>query len=519
MSNKGGPFGNVLALLSAALLVGTTTGPLFAQEFSLDATLTSCCEPSCGSEGCCGECGGDACSCGDGVGCGAGVGKKKAKGNPCAKSHKGLFYANDFSYLNKPGYNDHCQGGSCLGDALKLMPVGQCGEWGTLDVGGQLRLRYHNEVGMGREGAAGTPRFQDTENDFLLTRLRLYSNWKINDRVRVYAEGIYADATDDGGDYFARGIDENRGDLLNLFVDLKLTDNVTARLGRQELLYGAQRLVSPLDWANTRRTFDGAKIMYKEGDLAVDSFYTYFVPVDVDDFDESGDNQAFYGTYATYTGYENFDVDAYYLGYENDNATADYSLHTLGLRLNGSTCRGWLWEVEGGPQFGEQNGLGLDHSASFATVGLGRKLKSLPGDATLWCYYDYASGHAPGGDFNGFNQQFPLAHKYFGFIDAVQRSNIESPNVLLTMKPAENWNLLLWYWHFMSDTGAPVPSLGNTAAQTDSKELGDELDIVIKRTLSPRSNVLFGWSHFWRGDKIIGTTDADFVYGQYTLNF
>ena len=515
MSNKGGPFGNVLALLSAALLVGTTTGPLFAQEFSLDATLTSCCEPSCGSEGCCGECGGDACSCGDGVGCGAGVGKKKAKGNPCAKSHKGLFYANDFSYLNKPGYNDHCQGGSCLGDALKLMPVGQCGEWGTLDVGGQLRLRYHNEVGMGREGAAGTPRFQDTENDFLLTRLRLYSNWKINDRVRVYAEGIYADATDDGGDYFARGIDENRGDLLNLFVDLKLTDNVTARLGRQELLYGAQRLVSPLDWANTRRTFDGAKIMYKEGDLAVDSFYTYFVPVDVDDFDESGDNQAFYGTYATYTGYENFDVDAYYLGYENDNATADYSLHTLGLRLNGSTCRGWLWEVEGGPQFGEQNGLGLDHSASFATVGLGRKLKSLPGDATLWCYYDYASG----GDFNGFNQQFPLAHKYFGFIDAVQRSNIESPNVLLTMKPAENWNLLLWYWHFMSDTGAPVPSLGNTAAQTDSKELGDELDIVIKRTLSPRSNVLFGWSHFWRGDKIIGTTDADFVYGQYTLNF
>ncbi len=438
---------------------------------------------------------------------------KKAVANPSAVSHKGLFYANDFSYLNSPSYN-----GSSLGDALKLMPVGDGGEWGTLDVGGQLRFRYHGEVGMGREGAAGTPRFRDTQNDFLLTRLRLYTNWKINDRVRVFTEAIYADATDDGGGYFARGIDENRGDILNAFVDLKLTDSITARLGRQELLYGAQRLVSPLDWANTRRTFDGAKVMYKEGDLAVDTFFTYFVPVDVDDFDESGDSQAFYGTYATYGGYENFNVDAYYLGYDNQNASGDFSLHTLGMRLNGA-MGDWLWDVEGGPQFGRQSGRGFDHSATFATVGLGRKAKKLPGGTTIWFYYDYASGDASAGDFNGFNQLFPLAHKYFGFIDAVQRSNIEAPNILLTMKPGPKWNFLMWYWHFMSNTSDSVPSLGNTAGQTGSKDLGDELDIVLKRTICPRSNVLFGWSHFWRGNKIIGDTDADFVYGQYTLNF
>ncbi len=506
--------------LCAALLVAITTGPLFGQEVlnssfyeALQADLSSAeavlqeDEPV-SLVGCCS----DACSCGNGVSCGAGVGKKKAA-NPCATSHKTLFYANDFSYLNKPNY---C--GSCLGDALKQIPMGQCGEWGTLDVGGQLRLRYHNEVGMGRENAGTTPRFQDTNNDFLLTRLRLYSNWKINDRIRVFAEGIYADAGDDGGDYFRRGIDENRGDFLNLFVDLKLTDSITARVGRQELLFGAQRLVSPLDWANTRRTFDGAKIIYKEGDLAIDTFFTYFVPVDVDDFDESGDNQAFYGTYATYGGFENFGLDAYYLGYDNQNPGADFSLHTLGMRLNGSTGD-WLWELEGGPQFGRQSGLGLDHTAGFATAGLGRKVKKLPGNATVWFYYDYASGNAPGGDFNGFNQLFPLAHKYLGFIDAVQRSNIEAPNVLLTMKPAAKWNVLMWYWHFMSDTAAAVPSIGNTAAQNASKDLGDELDIIVKRTIGPRSNALIGWSHFWRGDKIIGTSDADFVYGQYTLNF
>jgi len=69
----------------------------------------------------------------------------------------------------------------------------------------------------------------------------------------------------------------------------------------------------------------------------------------------------------------------------------------------------------------------------------------------LWFYYDYASGNNTGGDFNRFNQLFPLAHKYFGFIDAVQRSNVEAPNVLLTMAPTKNVKLLLWYWHFMAN--------------------------------------------------------------------
>lgn len=456
-------------------------------------------------------CGCDGAVCGDGVSCGASVSKKKS--NPCATSHKSLFYNNDFSYLNDP-----CNSACCLGDALKQMPL-SCGDWGTLDIGGQLRLRYHGEKGMGREGAANTPRFQDTNNDFMLSRLRLYANWKVSDRIRVYAEGIHAEATDDGGDYFARGIDRNRGDFLNLFIDLKLTDSMTARVGRQELLFGKQRLVSPLDWANTRRTFEGARLLFKEGDWTIDTFYTHYVPVVVDELDDSDNDRPFYGVYSTYTGFENFSMDAYYLGSDNSNPGAgnDFSLHTLGLRLNGSVD-GWMWEMEGGPQFGRQSGLGLDHSAMFGTVGVGRKLDRA-GSPTVWCYYDYASGDNGSNDYNNFNQLYPLAHKYFGFIDAVQRSNIESPNILMTMKPADKLTLLMWYWHFRSDTDAPVASLGNTAAQNGGKHLGDELDIIVKYNICARSNALVGWSHFWRGDKINGTEDADFVYGQYTLNF
>src|SRR5690606_12152179 len=123
--------------------------------------------------------------------------------------------------------------------------------------------------------------FEDTTNDFLLTRLRLYSDWRANEYFRVYVEGITADETGNSL-YTPRGIDVNYGDLLNALIDLSLTDEFILRAGRQELLYGNQRLVSPLDWSNTRRTFEGIRGLYKSGDWAIDGFYTNLVPV-VDD--------------------------------------------------------------------------------------------------------------------------------------------------------------------------------------------------------------------------------------------
>jgi hypothetical protein len=289
------------------------------------------------------------------------------------------------------------------------------------------------------------------------------------------------------------------------------------------LLYGEQRLISPLDWANTRRTFEGVKLMIDHDNWAIDGFYTHFVPVDPNDLDEADYNQPFYGCYATYTGSPNDTLDLYYIGYDNENAgsiTSDFSLHTLGSRMAGN--RGdWLYEAEGGVQFGRQSGLGLDQEAGFATAGLGKKFSQHAWTPTLWCYYDYASGNAAGDDFNRFNQIFPLSHKYLGFIDAVQRSNIESPNCLVTMKPSKKVDLLMWYWHFMSNTATDiVPSIGGTPTQsTTSKDLGDELDMIAKYTFGPRSNVLFGYSHFWRGNKITAPEDADFFYCQWELNF
>lgn len=103
----------------------------------------------------------------------------------------------------------------------------------------------------------------------------------------------------------------------------------------------------------------------------------------------------------------------------------------------------------------------------------------------------------------------------------MQRSNIQAPNALLTMAPSAKTSLLFWYWHFMSNTASDiVPSVGGTPAQsTTSRRLGDELDCIAKYGIGLRSNVLIGYSHFWRGNKILAPADADFTYAQWELNF
>lgn len=440
--------------------------------------------------------------------------KKKKDAPTCNKSHKGLFYANDFSYLSNKDYT-----GQCFGDSFKRLSVGRQGK---LDIGGQLRYRYHSESGMGRQ--AGFSGFQDTQNDFGLFRARLYANYEVNDFIRLYAEGIYADiAAND--EYLPRGIDRNRGDFLNLFADIKLTGDTSVRLGRQELLFGDQRLVSPLDWANTRRTFEGVRATTKIGDIKLDAFWTEFVPVSFDEFDQADNNRLFYGTYATMKGLADSSIDAYWLGFKNEIPGAigsDFHLNTFGGRLFGKTKKNLLYEFEGAFQFGEQNGLGVNHEAYMWTAGLGYKFADRPWSPVLWGFYDFASGDDPGNpDFNRFNQLFPLAHKYLGFIDAVARSNIRSPNARLAMTPTKKLKLLLWYHYFSADQatdiipGVAVPSVQDTT----SDDFGNELDFIATYNLTPRANIAVGYSHFWRGERIIGTNDADFFYLQTTLNF
>lgn len=429
--------------------------------------------------------------------------------------YKGVFYENDFSYLDKPG-NPYF----FFGDLWKRRRIG---DWGVLDIGGEYRLRQHNEHVLTRD------------NNFLLQRTRVYGDLHVGEWLRAYAEAI--DATSSWEDLPPRPIDENRFDALNLFGDAKLLDAERGELwfrgGRQELLYGNQRLISPLDWANTRRTFDGVKLFWRGERWNIDGFWVRPVPVaqhvnNDHNFDHPDLDQEFYGIYMSRKGGKSQAIDLYYLGLAKYAAPTPFQTHTFGSRWEGKLDP-WLWEIEAAYQFGEYGPF--DHSAGFYTLGIGRKLPRVGWDPTLWFYYDWASGDKdPTGGIHGtFNQLFPLGHKYFGYMDLIGRQNVEDWNFLLTMKPHAAWELAFW-WHILRlqrARDALYDAAGTPIRQDPTglagRDIGNELDITLRWTFHPRADVLFGYSHLFPGRFLKltpgGGDQSDFYYTQLSVRF
>ena len=123
-----------------------------------------------------------------------------------ATAYKDPFYLNDFSYLNNPAYQ-----GANLGEGLKQLQVG---DQGKLDIGGQHRLRYHGEHNMRGAGLTGR------DDNFLLDRTRIYGDYKINKRARVFAE--FLDAGSSFENFAPRQIEVQHFDSQHLFADLFL---------------------------------------------------------------------------------------------------------------------------------------------------------------------------------------------------------------------------------------------------------------------------------------------------------
>ena len=441
----------------------------------------------------------------------------KAPSNAAAKAHKGLFFENDFSYLRT---QSGC-GEWFLGDSLKNLRSG------NLSIGGQYRMRAHYEQNMRGLGLTGN------DDRFLLHRTRIYTDWRIAPRVRVYAEMI--DAESNYENFAPRPIEVNRTDMLNLFVDATIGsvngNELVARVGRQELLFGDQRLVSPLDWANTRRNFDGVRLSTKnkESGASFDAFWTQPVTVDDRSFDAPDRDQEFMGLYSSWKTSAGNTADAYLLRYLNGRAANNFKYNTAGLRANGKWRDGWLYDFEGAVQFGS-NTDGSDHSAGMTTLGIGRQLAFLGESPKLWMYYDWASGDGDQGAGNGFHHNFPLAHKYLGFMDLYGRRNIQDVNLLFTSQVAPRVKFLAWYHYFFLATKSDTPYSvvmtpflpGSTPGDAD---LGQEIDMILSCAITPRQQLLLGYSHFFSGDYYNTTAgvpwagDAEFFYTQWTVNF
>jgi hypothetical protein len=433
------------------------------------------------------------------------------------------FFDADFRYLASPTNTQHD-----IFDPLHTIFFGHNNDW-YFSTGGEFRYRYMHEIDS---------RLSGKDQSYDLLRTRVYGDLWYQDRFRVYVEFLDAQAFRESLAYGP--LDRDKSDLLNAFIDYKIADiadyPLYIRAGRQELLLGSQRLVSPLDWANTRRTFEGFRLFRQGEKFDVDVFLTQPVIPNASHFDSVNDHANFGGAWFTYRPMKKTFIDAYYLFYDNNRPAVvlgetkpvPFDTNTLGSRYYGEKGN-WMWDLEGAVQLGTRETQ--DIVAGMGTAGGGYHFCQLPWNPTFWAYYDYASGNrhpGTGGTYSTFNELFPFNHYYFGSIDLVGRQNIHDLNCHLYLYP-QNW-ITFWgqyhhYWLASPDdalynsAGVAIRRSPNGSAGTN---VGDEVHFLTNFHLDAHSDLLIGYAHLFSGSFIRQTGppgDSELFYVQYSFRW
>ena len=426
---------------------------------------------------------------------------------PAARpSYRELRFEEDWSVLADPDALPSRD----LFDPLKYVELGD-DVW--VSFGGQLRARFEawDDYEFGSDEAF------DPDEAFALARVLAHVDLHLGERARLFVEVKAAGSTDQHVFGDTRPLDVDWLDLQNGFLELS-GEALRFRLGRQELGFGRQRLVSPLDWANARRTFDGATLEWLRGDWHTTGFVTRAVRVRPDDWNDDQPLEAFYGVHATRRATsETARLDLYAYGIEAEDG--DGRFFTLGGRVAdgiGDTAFDYDLELAG------QLGSDAFRAAMFASQ-LGYWLAEHSLSPRFFVGFDWASG----GDDGVFDQLFPLGHAYFGAIDAVGRQNLLAASAGVTFRPlAAVTAELALHQFWLDDPGSGLFAADGRQTRpgldASRHEVGAELDLVGKWQIDPHTALFAGYAHFFPGGFIEetgsdGATDFGYVMLQYVF--
>jgi hypothetical protein len=424
-------------------------------------------------------------------------------------------------------------------DPLKYIPLGDDDRDWYLSLGGQARYRYEwfDDFNFGAPGA------QD-DDGYHLGRFLGHVDAHFGPNVRGFVQFIAAGV--DGREPGERPLlDENDFDFHQAFVDVRVPvgdASLTLRGGRQNLLYGAQRLISPLDWTNTRRTFDGGRASLSlSKNHTLDAFYVNPVAVDEGPIDDANDDD-FAGVYDTLLlpdvlpgAASRMELYALYLDRQAGvfaQGTGHEQRYTVGGRFY-TNPKPWDLDVEAAYQFGDfEEG---DISAWMFATEAGYTFAHQPLKPRVYVGLDIASGDddPADDDLQTFNQLFPLGHAFFGYIDVLGRQNVIDvhPGVELTLAEGRRGVKRLslrtdyhLFWRYSDDDA--IYNVGSAIQRGDAGSgasfIGSELDLLLNWQIDRHTAAYLGYSHFFAGDFINETgphEDIDFLYAAVSYTF
>lgn len=420
-----------------------------------------------------------------------------------------------------------------------------------------------------------------TDDLFVLQRFRIGALARPVDFVTVYGQG--QDSRELGARRqsvpFVLGAEgDNPFDLRQAWVELGNLKKfpLSLRAGRQELLYGDERLVGNFDWNNFARTFDAVKLHYENPDarLWVDGFAGHVVNIEGRGTspnlgfitDDGNWNDTFAGLYASTTFLPVQTTDLYVFYRQKPSSDPLYmdslgntaraydvaqEIFTMGFRVKSTPGKlsGFDYDAEAAYQVGRSAGQQgaafpgpqmIEHNAFAAHVGAGYTWEKWDWKPRLGVEYSIASGDSDPNDRKdeSFLNLFPTNHKFYGYMDFFAWKNVHNPALSLKLTPYQDpkaaWRAFtiqldghaFWLYSnedawYRANAVARVRPL-NAAARAADPFVGEEVDLTLAYSPWKSLKLQAGFSRFFAGDYVRQTgnaSDANFGYLQATVTF
>lgn len=306
--------------------------------------------------------------------------------------------------------------------------------------------------------------------------------------------------------------------------------------GRQELIYGEERLVGAFGWDNVGRSFDALRLRHLVGGWTNDFLAARLVDVRRGGVPYRVGNQDLYGAYFTRAAAGSPRRTEFYGLYLHDGLRTRGELSgpaetvdivTVGFRRTHQPATGWRYSIEHAWQFGER---GPDNHLAAMVVASGGHTWAGRWQPRLQFEYDFATGDndPTDGRAREFHNLFPTNHIYYGYADLMGLRNLHGLRLTSALRLHPKLLLEADYHRFLlaarrgpwKDAGGRV--LGSDPTGQSGRDVGQEFDLTFRVPLEKHLSFLAGYSVFLPGRFAIRTRGPEthhFGYLQTMLRF
>jgi len=423
-----------------------------------------------------------------------------------------LRYEEDWSLLADPDCKKEVL------DDLKYVSLGR--ENWYFSIGGEIRYRYENYENAG----FGTD--LETGSGYILQRYLLHSDWHFGRRFRLFTQ--FQSGLEERRNGGPRLTDKDIDDLHQGFFDFTdSSQNLRLRIGRQEIEFGAGRLIGESEGLNIRRAFDGFRFTFKHGRWTWNSTLTHPVLLRPDTYAIPNHQQTEWGAGFTRTR-EHGGWSGYYIGLNRKVASFNGKVgkeirDTIGSRV---WIQGKLFDYN--TDFIFQTGT---FASGYILAGAvssnhGITLRCLKFQPRFGIRFDYASGDSgpASSNLNTFNPLFPNP-MYSSLSALLGPSNLTDlgPTVRLTLNSKTAISPETpFYWRssIHDDIYGFAGNLIRPGNLSSARFVGYQPGLVVERSFSPHFSSTTGYFYFFAGDFLRQTRPGkDVGYFYATLTF